>query len=142
MTNTDSNSSFTGSNCHGFVCIATGAMSQESMVAGQELLSVLGNVSSISSPQTGDIAVFTQSGEFGEPGQTTNLTGVSAHSGIFIVNNQAGEAQFINRLDTGHPVTVNTNSQITNHFQGVISRGTSAGLVMPQFNSNPRYYRK
>lgn len=142
LNNTDFVSSFEGSNCHGFVCTVSGAMSQETMVAGQELFSTLGNVTATSTPQTGDIAVFTQTGVFGIPGQTTDLTGVPAHSGLFIVSNQAGEAQFLNRLNTGHPVTVNTNSQIANHFQGVVSRGTSAGIVMPQFNSNPRFYRR
>jgi hypothetical protein len=134
LNSTDFDGSFTGSNCHGFVCTATGNSDSEGQVAGNNLLDNLGNPTETTDPKTGDVAVFETEGTI----NGVDLTGDPAHSAIFLLNNQAGEPQYLNRLNTGRPVTVNTKSQINAFFGGMAKKYNLPVRVV----SNPKYYKK
>jgi len=134
LKNTNFDGSSTGSNCHGFVSCATGNSENENMVVGNQLLNSLGNPAETTDPKTGDIAVFETQGSIGG----IDLTGDPAHSAIFLLNNQAGQAQFLNRLNTNLPVTVNTQSQINAFFGSMVKRNNLPVSVAP----NPKFYKK
>ncbi|NLT51495.1 MAG: hypothetical protein GXX85_11310 [Ignavibacteria bacterium] len=135
-TNFDPNS--TSSNCHGFVAVATGNTQTENQVSGNEIMNTLGNPPTSSSPKTGDIAVWSTQGSI----EGIDLTGQPAHSAIFTLNNQAGEAQFLQRMGTNHPVTVNTGQQISSFYQNKVTEmQTKYNMVLPTMNATPQYYR-
>ena len=137
MENTNFDGNSDGSNCHGFTIFAKGKSSNESNTPGNELLNALNNPNPTSNPTTGDVAVWTTQGSV--DGQ--DLTGDPAHSAIFIVNNQAGESQFINRLGTNHPVSIGTNSQITGYYSQQIQEVQSKfNVVLPTMSPAPVFY--
>lgn len=63
---------------------------------------------STSSPRIGDVTVFT--------GNYNNNTQNSIHTGIYLLNNQAGEAQYISRNGVGAPVSINTITDYRNIY--------------------------
>jgi hypothetical protein len=110
LTNNNFDPNFDGSNYHGFVCVAKGATESENgTIPGDQLFSKLGNPNSTSSAQTGDVAVWSTKGSV----DGVNLTRQPAHSAIYVITNQAGEQQFLNRIGTNASVTINTNEQIS-----------------------------
>jgi len=132
------------SNCHSFVCVATGMTSAESgTIPGNELLGTIGNPPSVQQPGMGDVAVFQTVGSVGIQGESVSLNGDPAHSAVFVITNRAGEPQFLNRLDAGSPVTVNTQSQINSHFDmrvGQLRRDNPGGTI-PTVERSPIYFR-
>lgn len=138
LNNTNYDTNFDGSNCHGFNIFAKGKSSNECNTPGNDLLNNLSNPNTSANPTTGDVAVWSTQGSIN--GQ--DLTGDPAHSAIFILNNQAGESQFINRLGTNHPVSVGTNSQITEYYSRKIQETQSQyNVVLPTMSSSPIYYK-
>lgn len=134
--NYDANS--TGSNCHGFVVFATGNSQTEGQVAGNELFSTLGNPQATSDPRTGDIGVWSTQGNM----DGVDLTGQSAHSAVFILKNQAGQSQFLQRMGTGHPVTINTGEEISSYYKNEISNFQSKyNVTIPTISNSPQFYR-
>jgi len=83
MSNQNFQSGNTNSNCHGFVSVATGNSQNESQVAGNNIMQVLGNPNNTSSPKTGDVAVWSTQGTM----DGIDLTGQPANSAIFVLNN-------------------------------------------------------
>jgi hypothetical protein len=106
----------------------------------------LANMSATNSPITGDIATFNMQGQYQYVGQNqpVDANNIQGHSAIFILNNQAGQTQFLNRINTGQPVTVNTQSQIINYFTNPQNAfgGQSAYVISPKLNPNPIYYKR
>jgi len=72
----------------------------------------MGNPSSASSPNTGDIAVWNYTRNITGAGELGQIQGVPAPSAIFVLKNRAGEAQFLNRATAGVPATINTASNV------------------------------
>ncbi len=143
VSNTGFDANFTGSNCHGFVSFATNPNTTIEVANGQFNLA---NMSATNSPTTGNIAVFNMQGQYQYVGQDqpVDANNIQGHSAIFIVNNQAGEAQYLNRINTGQPVTVNTQSQIVSYFANPQNAfgGPSAYVILPKLNPSPIYYKR
>jgi hypothetical protein len=133
---------YRGSNCHGFAAFATNpnATNEESSSNFNS-----SEMSATKTPTTGDVAVFNMQGQYQYVGeQPVNANNVQGHSAIFIAKNQAGQAQFLNRINTGHAVTVNTQSQIVNFFANPQNayHGSDAYAILPKLNPDPIYYSK
>lgn len=131
----------TGSNCFGFVDYAIGKSPSENQVEGVNFYSSIGNPSSTASPHTGDIAVWSYTGNIsGNHAEgLAPINGTPAHAAIFILNNQAGEAQFLNRTTLGASVSVNTTSDINSIYNSKITEAKQYGLNLPGISS-PIYY--
>lgn len=134
---------FASSNCHGFVSYA--ALNE----GGEEQMVSQVNINGLQArenPKTGDIAVFYMTGQYQYKGQSepVDATNVQGHSAIFILNNHSGEAQYLNRINTGKPVTINTNSQIVNYFANPNNfyGGGNAYTILPKLNPSPIFFRK
>ncbi|MDX9859104.1 MAG: RHS repeat-associated core domain-containing protein [candidate division Zixibacteria bacterium] len=132
----------TESNCHGFVAQALGTTKTERQ------LSQL-NISSMSqkdSPRTGDIAVFFMKGVYQYVGQPrpVDASNIQGHSAIFLIRNQAGVALYLNRINTGQPVTVSTHAQIVEFFADPNNAhgGAAAYRILPKLSPNPMYFRR
>lgn len=142
LKNNSFDADFTGSNCHGFVGFATGNTSTEEQIAGQDLMSTLGSPSQVSTPHTGDVAVFPLNGDLTQKDGTITLSkGDPAHSAIFILKNQAGESQYLNRINTGQLVTINSGTQIINYFNNASQQYAPYVRNMPSIVPNPIYDR-
>ena len=145
----NTNFTFAGNNanCHGFVSTALGLVPGGTQVSDAAIVNNLGNQTT--NPNTGNVAVFNNQGQYGfPPEQLRNMNGVPGHSALFIVNNSAGQAQYLNRLNTGRPVTANTQSQIVNYFSNTrnqalnMAKQANIPLVMPTLNPTPIFYRR
>ena len=131
------------SNCHGFVCTATSINVPETIVAGPDLLNTLGTATTTANPTMGDIAVFTLAGDLVQlDGTVTLQASQPAHSAIFLLNKQAGQPQYLNRLNTGKTVSVNTGSQIQNYFRNLSQQMAPLVKSMPSIAPVPTYYRR
>lgn len=143
VSNNNYDPNFTGSNCHGFVAFATGATKIENAIGGRDILSTLGTPLQTNTPKIGDIAVFPLNGDLVQTdGSVTLSKGDPAHSAIFVLNNHAGEAQFLNRINTGQPVTINNANQIGVFFNGLSREYASLVQSMPSVAANPIFFRK
>lgn len=143
VSNNNFDANFTGSNCHGFVTFAAlNSGGAEQMVSQ---LNVNG-LQATQNPTTGNIAVFNMEGQYQYKGQPTpvDASGIQGHSAVFVLNNQSGEAQYLNRINTGQPVTINTQSQIVSFFANPNNAygGANAYIILPKLNSSPIFYRK
>ena len=107
------------------------------------LLSTVG-ATQARSQQTGDIAVWSYTGNMSGPGigDAGNIAGNPAHAGIFIVANSAGQGQYLNRVPPTFPVTVSTDAQIQSTYQGIVERNQAAGFSLPGITSTPTFYRR
>ena len=143
IANTGFDANFKGSNCHGFVCVATGATLTEAPVGGRNLLTQLGTTEQVMTPTTGNVAVFPLTGDLVQNDNSITLSkNDPAHSAIFIVKNQAGQSQYLNRMNTGKPVTVNTGGQIVTFFNGLSKQYAPYVKSMPTVSPNPIFYRR
>lgn len=138
VSNNSFDPNFTGSNCHGFVTFATGNTQVEGQLGGNELLTTIGNPQFSSSPITGNVAVWPTQGQV----DGVDLSGQPAHSAIFILNNQAGESQYLQRLGTNHPVSIGTGQQITSFYKNLVNEfQTKYNVTMPTMGNHPQYYK-
>ncbi len=147
LSNTNFNSNESNSNCFGFVATATGIQATENQVQGVNFLSTIGNPSSTTKPITGDIAIWEYTGDINGAGKLGKIQGNPAHSAIFILNNQAGAAQFLNRTTTGAPVTVTNASRVIQSYQAIRImkqnniNAANLGWVLPSISNSPNYYK-
>lgn len=132
-----------GSNCFGFVAFA--GLNEGSSEQPLRQLNV-SNLTTTQSPHTGDVAVFYMKGQYQYKGQSAPIdaNNIQGHSAIFVLNNHAGEAQYLNRINTGQGVTINTQNQIIQFFSNPdnATGGSSAYIILPKLNPNPTYYNK
>ncbi|HSW55463.1 MAG TPA: hypothetical protein VLH59_10250 [Ignavibacteriaceae bacterium] len=130
-------SSNTNSNCFGFAITAIGKSTTESQAQGVDFLSSIGNPSSTNNPQTGDLTVWSYTGNIsGSKSEGLEpIQGTPAHTGIFILNNQAGQSQFLNRMTLGAPVSINTNSDINKTYSSLVTRAKEYGFNLPGISS-------
>jgi len=129
------------SNCHGFLLAAKGLTNSESQ-AGQVSTK---NFSQVSSPLMGDMASFNMAGSFQRNGgPIIDGTNIQGHSAIYLLQNQAGENQYLNRINTGQPISVSTQSEIVSFFSNPsnIYPSANAYSIMPKLNSVPVFMRK
>lgn len=104
----------------------------------------IGNPSTTTTPTTGSVAVWNYTGNIPAFGDQGNIANTPAHAGIYVVTNQAGEQQFLNRTTLGAPVSINTGSQIQGNYT-VIKAGLETrnpGLVLPGITASPTFYPK
>jgi hypothetical protein len=141
--NTEYDPSSNFSNCHGFVAVATGKVVPEDQLVGAMLSSSLGNPSAVNGPMMGDIGIFTTTGLYGDPMSARDVTGEPGHSAIYVIENQSGEPQFLNRPNTGLSVTISTQTEISSYFTNLANRGREIvpGWHIPELSATPNYYR-
>ncbi len=143
MANQNFQSGNTNSNCHGFATFAT---SSSSTVETEKKEFNVTGMSQTTSPNTGDIAVFNMKGQYQYKGMANpvDANNIQAHSAIFVLNNQAGEAQYLNRINTGKSVSISTKSEIANFFANPNNAyaGPSSYIMLPKLNNNPNYFRR
>jgi len=139
VVNTNFDANFQGGNCHSFVCAATGKVIPETgTIAGNQLFSNLGNTTQANTPLSGNVSVWETQGSM----NGVDLTGDPAHSAIFIVKNSAGEAQYLQRMGTNHPVGVSTGSNITSYYQKQIQKFQSQyNVKLPTMSPSLKFYR-
>jgi hypothetical protein len=131
-------------NCHGFVAAAVFNKTPErgmGDVGAISLRELLSSTASVNSPQTGDIAVFTMEGSLGSGGNAQDFTGRAGHSAVFVITNAAGEPQFLNRLNTGLPVGISTQSEIRAFFSNESARLKINWGNSPVLSGTPDYNR-
>lgn len=129
------------SNCHGFVSAAKGLIPSEGQVAQ---LNTSG-MAQTNTPRTGDVAVFNMQGQYQYVGQPdpVNASGIQGHSAIYVVTYQAGEVQYINRINTGQPISVTTQGGIANYLSNPNNAygGAKAYIILPSLSPDPILFR-
>lgn len=140
ISNSNFNAEYTGSNCHGFVSFVIDDKAEtESQVQGQDILEKLGKTTQ--TPKTGNIAIFTNKTDW-TIDEFTISKYVPEHSAIYILKNQAGEEQYLNRLNIGLPVTKKTSSQIIQYFNDITTERRKNYPDFPYMEEKPTYYEK
>jgi YD repeat-containing protein len=125
-------------NCHGFVMAAKGLASGEGTPAQVNTA----DMTAVGAPKTGDVAEFMMQGSYQFKGQPpVDASSTQGHSAIFVLTNQAGEGQFVNRLNTNQPISISSQSQIVGYLKDVAARNASHFAIPPQVNPNPQYFR-
>jgi RHS repeat-associated protein len=149
ISNSNFNATSSNSNCFGFVSISLGKSSVENELSGSNILSYLGE--NTSELNTGDIAIFFLESDFTtnfidpftgkRDSYTASTKNDPQHAAIYLLTNKSGEKQFLNRLNTGHSVTINSLSDIINYFSSQRQAlYEQSGILMPSMNPNPNYY--
>lgn len=128
-------------NCHGFTSYASGVTEYE---GSPEKLDIAGRTP-LTSPHTGNWAVFYESGYYQYEGDAPHgVTGAQGHSAIFILRDHSGEAYYLNRINTGEPVSLNSESEIRAFFsnhENVQKRLPGKLIHFPELLPTPKYYK-
>ena len=130
------------SNCFGFVCFALnlnnneGSENQEN---SKDFAELINKKEKTNSYLTGNIAVFNSEKSFFF-GDNLISEGTPQHAGIFVIKSKSGVLYFLNRINTGEPVTLNTLEQINNYYKDIIERNKN---LIPGLNisDNPEFYK-
>jgi hypothetical protein len=140
FSNSGFNADATGSNCFGFVEFATGkAPTERSPDGKRDFFATMGSASETGTPHTGDVAVWRFTGNMTLFGREYNTVGNPAHAGIFILSNQSGEAQYLNRIGDS-PVRVSSSTEIHNTYGRKVKEGAQQRNIYPPISQQPQFF--
>lgn len=91
-------------------------------------------------PMTGDIGIFEVSESF-EYNERLVPKGEPAHSGIYILKTKSGEMTFLNRLDAGLSVNIQTTKEINEYFKGRSEKLKEHG-INADVSKEPKFYKR